>query len=236
MTLSTSLCPHTSFSEGRRCDRHGIFLPPEALPEPPTPKADDDWSPFTSRAGFELAEFLFAEAELSQKKTNKLLELWAATLIPHGDSPPIANHQDLHGQIDTIELGDVPWQCASLKYEHPLPTTVRPPEWMTTEYDVWYRNPREVIKNMLANSDFDGHVDYAPYQEFDGEKRQYGNVMSGDWSWRQSVRFFTLDASSDLTIPPPGYHCSESINSWFHVRSGHPWVRQNNSLCRHRTE
>jgi len=42
-------------------------------------KADNDWSPFASQAGFELAEFLFTNAELSQRKINNLLKLWAAT-------------------------------------------------------------------------------------------------------------------------------------------------------------
>ena len=179
-TYSALIVTLFSFFEGQRCDQRGTFLPPEAPPEPPTTKADDDWSPFTSRVGFELAEFLFAEAELSQKKIDKLLELWAATLAPHGDSPPIIDHQDLHRQIDAIGLGDVQWESASLKYNRPLPKTTRSPEWMTTEYDVWFRDPREVVKNILASPDFEGQIDYVAYQEFDGEQRQYGNVMSGD--------------------------------------------------------
>ena len=154
-------------------------------------KVDGDWSPFASRAGFELVEFLFTEAELSRKKIDKLLELWAATLVPYNDSPPTTNHQHLHQQIDAIELGDVRWENATLKFEGPLPKTTRPPEWKTTGYDVWFRNPREVIKNMLARTDFDGHINYAAYQEFNGEKRQYGNMMSGEWSWQQSVRLAT---------------------------------------------
>ena len=81
-----------SLPAGQHCDRHGTPVPPDAPPEPLTLKADDDWSPFTSRAGFELAEFMFADAELSQRKIDKLLKLWAATLIPHSDSPPIVNH------------------------------------------------------------------------------------------------------------------------------------------------
>lgn len=185
--ISLIITPSSSF-EGQRCDKHGVFLPPNTLPEIPTIKADDNWFPFTSRAGFELAEFLFTEAELSQKKIDKLLELWATTLVPHDDSPPIKNHQHLHQQIDMIELGDVRWENAVLKYNGPTPTTTRPPEWKTAEYNIWYRNPREVIKNILANTDFNGHIDYMAYQEFDGEKQQYGNVMSGKWSWRQSVR------------------------------------------------
>ena len=185
-----------SLSTGRCCDRNGVFVPPNAPREVPAAKAGGDWSPFTSRAGFELADLMFADAQLSQKKIDKILELWAATLVPHGDSPPIINHQDLYQQIDAIQLGNIQWESASLKYEGPRPRGIRHPEWKTAEYDVWYRNPREVIKCMLSSPDFDGHVDYVAYQEFDDERRQYGNVMSGDWAWRQSVRTLYILNSS----------------------------------------
>jgi len=177
-----------SFFTGHRCDRHGVLIPPDAPPEVLTTRADDDWSPFVSRAGFELAEFMFTDAELSQKKINKLLELWAATLVPHSDSPPIANHRNLHQQIDAVELGNVRWENACLRYKGLLPRATRPPEWKTVGYDVWYRDPRQIIKNILASPDLGGHVDYVVYQEFNGEKRQYSNLMSGNWAWRQSVR------------------------------------------------
>jgi hypothetical protein len=175
-------------SKAERCDRNGTHLPPGSPPELPAARADDDWSPFTSRASFELADFLFTEAQISQKKVDKLLEIWAATLVPHNDTPPFTNHQCLHQQIDAIRLGDVKWESATLKYNGPPPTTARPPEWKTTEYDVWYRNPRDVVKAILANTDFDGHIDYTPYQEFNEGKRQYSNMMSGNWAWRQCVR------------------------------------------------
>ena len=180
------------FFAGRRCNSDGVFVPPSTPPEPPPPKADNDWYPFTSRAGFKLADFLFTDAQLSQKKINHILKLWAATLVPHNDSVPIANHLDLHRQIDAIDLGDVQWEHTYLKYEGLLPRATRHPEWKTTEYDVWYRNPRQVIKNILARPDLEGHVDYVAYREFNDEKRQYGNLMSGDWAWRQSVRFVSL--------------------------------------------
>ena len=215
-----------SFFEGRRCNRYGTPVPPHAPPEIPTAKADSDWSPFSSRAAFELAGFVFADAELSQRKINNLLELWAATLVPHKDAPPFANHRELHHQIDSIEVGDVRWESAQLKYEGPLPRTTRIPEWKTTVHEVWFRDPRQVIKNILATTDFDGHIDYAAYREFSDNKRQYCNLMSGNWSWRQSVR-----ARPIHTILPAyryhclGCHCSGPFDARLHVRSNHLGVR-----------
>ena len=115
-----------------------MFVPVNAPPESPTLKANDDWSPFTSWVGFKLADFLFTDAELSQKKINHLLELWAATLVPHNDTVLISNYPSLHRQINAIGLSNIQWEHAYLKYEGSLPTETRLPEWMTTEYDVWY--------------------------------------------------------------------------------------------------
>ncbi|KAF9644453.1 hypothetical protein BDM02DRAFT_3157174 [Thelephora ganbajun] len=131
---------------------------------------------------------MFTDAELSLGKIDKLLELWAATLISHSNSPPITNHQDLHWQIDTIKLGNIQWENTRLRYEGPHPEMTRPPEWKTAQYDIWHRNPREVIKNILACPDLEGHVGYMVYQEFNGKQRQYSNLMSGDWAWKQSIR------------------------------------------------
>lgn len=137
--------------------------------------------------GFELADFIFTEAELSKKKANRLLELLAATLIPHGAKPSIRDHADLLRQVDSIPLGNVPWECFSLSYDGPPPETTHTPEWKTSEYEVWFRNPRDVIHGILGNPEFNGHIDYAAYQEFNDFQRQYSNMMSGDWAWRQSV-------------------------------------------------
>ena len=89
-------------------------------------------TPFTSQAGFKLADFLFADVQLSQKKINHLLELWATMLVPHNDFAPIANNLNLHQQIDAINLGNARWEHADLKYEDPLPRAICHPEWKTT--------------------------------------------------------------------------------------------------------
>ncbi|KAG2340120.1 hypothetical protein BDR05DRAFT_977427 [Suillus weaverae] len=75
---------------------------------------------------------------MSNKALDLLFDLMAAQLLKHNDSPPFADHKDLHKVIDATQLGDVPWQCLSVKY-------------MDKEYEVWYRDPHIMAHNMLAN-------------------------------------------------------------------------------------
>ena len=84
-------------------------------------------------------------------------------LVFHNTLPPIKDHTDLFQQIDSILLGDVPWESFSLSFDNPPPATTRPPEWKTTEYEVWFRNPREVIEGILGNPEFDSHTNYSAY-------------------------------------------------------------------------
>ena len=96
-----------------------------------------------------MANFIFTKAELSRKKTDHLLELWAATLNHQGIPSPIQNHQDLLQQIDSIPLRNVAWESFHIQYDGPLPETGQPPEWMVTEYDVWFRDPTKLSRASL---------------------------------------------------------------------------------------
>jgi hypothetical protein len=59
---------------------------------------------------------------------------------------------------------------------------------MENEYEIWFRDPRLLFKNMLANRDFHGFFDYAPFRQYDNKgNRQYEHLMSGDWAWKQAV-------------------------------------------------
>ncbi|TDL13740.1 hypothetical protein BD410DRAFT_817270 [Rickenella mellea] len=58
---------------------------------------------------------------------------------------------------------------------------------MEDEHVVWFRDPHNVIKNMLSNPDFHLEFDYAPFREEDANgQRRWGNFMSGDWAWNQA--------------------------------------------------
>jgi len=74
---------------------------------------------------------------MSASHIDALLDLWAATLEKHNDHPPFANHRDLYQTIDSIPLGDVPWQSFAVKFCGDKPDVNVPP-WMNGSYDVWY--------------------------------------------------------------------------------------------------
>ncbi|KAG1866709.1 hypothetical protein F4604DRAFT_1682781 [Suillus subluteus] len=89
--------------------------------------------------------------------------------------------------IDKTPLGGIKWQSFSVQYNGERPETDIPP-WMDQDFDVWYRDPRDVVHNMLANPDYAGELDYRPYHEFstDGDECQWKDFMSSDWAWAQA--------------------------------------------------
>jgi hypothetical protein len=89
--------------------------------------------------------------------------------------------------IDSIPLGDIPWEAFKLTYNGEVPET-NAPSWMKKDYEVWFRDPLEVMESQIGNPDFKGEIDYAPKQVLGKNgKRQFTDTMSGDWSWEQAV-------------------------------------------------
>ena len=147
-------------------------------------RPQEDWAPFDDKVQFELADFLFRNAELSASKVDTLLDLWTQSLSEFDAPGPMKDHRELHTLIDSSMLGDVPWQCMVTTFDkdsNALP-------WTQMTYEVWYRNPEIVVSNMLANLDFNGQFDVCPYIDLDEhQRRRWGNVMSGNIAWRHSV-------------------------------------------------
>jgi Plavaka transposase len=164
----------------------GEELPPDTPPSKSDPNPHD-WKPFDSRLQFELADFIFRRNQMSAGDINFILGLWAASLAVHNDKPPFSNAKDLYNTIDSTPLGDVPWQTFSLQHNGTKPTS-DVPSWMQAEYDVWFRDPKALVQNMLSNPDFKSDFDYAPFQEYtaDGTHR-FRDFMSGNWAWQQAV-------------------------------------------------
>ncbi|KAG2029184.1 hypothetical protein BDR03DRAFT_936876 [Suillus americanus] len=61
------------------------------------------------------------------------------------------------------------------------------PPWMKATYEVWFRDPRLLIHNILANPDFDGEIEYTPYRDYDDNNQCCFKIFfSGDWAWTQA--------------------------------------------------
>ncbi|OBZ73048.1 hypothetical protein A0H81_06618 [Grifola frondosa] len=148
--------------DGTPCDEDGNYLPPDTPPTFPPAPLPDDWSPYRNRVEFEAAGLLYTRDQMAGKRINDLMDLWTTTLLKYNDHGPFANSTDLYRTIDSTRLGT------------------------SSSYDVWFRNPRTVVQNMLANPDFDGEIDYGPFREFADGERRLKDFMSGDWAWKQA--------------------------------------------------
>ncbi|KAI6159829.1 hypothetical protein EDD17DRAFT_1887839 [Pisolithus thermaeus] len=150
---------------GRPCDSLGNFLPAGHPAEPLTNMRPDDWSPYSSRLEFELADFLFTRSQMSAANINELLNLWNASLLSTGGQPIFRDSGEMYKTIDSTPLGDVQWEKFSTSYTGERPTENVPP-WMNDTYDIWFRSPKEY--------------------ESATDSRQWEDFMSGDWAWKQA--------------------------------------------------
>ena len=148
----------------------------------------DDWTPYRNRVEFELADLLFRQLEIPAKKIDAVLDLWAATVLQLGGQPPFTNHKDLYRVIDNTSVGDVKWKTFNVGFNGEQQDGDSAP-WMSDSYEVWYRDPQEVVHNMLVSSEFSNEIDYVPYREYDAsnDQRHWQDFMSGDWAWEQAV-------------------------------------------------
>ncbi|KIK26114.1 hypothetical protein PISMIDRAFT_95284, partial [Pisolithus microcarpus 441] len=152
----------------RPCNENGEFLLPGAPPLPPSIKTNDNWSPYYNRLEFETTELLFQHCEISACQTDTLLDLWAASLLRYCDQPPFSDHKHLYKTIDSTPLGGVKWECFKINHLGEKPEVNAPP-WMDQDFDVWFRDPRLVIHNILGNPAFKDELDLQPFCEYSAE-------------------------------------------------------------------
>jgi hypothetical protein len=115
----------------------------------------------------------------------------------YGEQEPLfQSHREMYWMIDSISLGNAPWQSFAVKYTGPLPEN--PPTWMTAEYDIWHCDPLTVLESQIGNPDFAGCIDYAPKVVTDeAGEQEVSDLMSGQWAWDQCVciSFFYFHSS-----------------------------------------
>lgn len=131
---------------------------------------------------------------MSQGDINKLLDIWSlyqkqmAQRAGRDDveAGPFENYQGMYSSIDDIQQGSAPWKCFQMVVEENPPFDA--PEWQTTSYQVWYRDPATVISNILANPELAKDFSTTPYVQRNKQgTRQWCDFMSGNFAWRHAV-------------------------------------------------
>ncbi|KAG5221584.1 Transcriptional repressor TUP [Salix suchowensis] len=116
--------------------------------------------------------------------------------------PSFANHDDLYATIDSVKHGDSSWKSFSVLYNGKVDSTTNPACWMTETYEVWYRDLLAIMEKQLANLDFRYEIDYAPKLVHANGTRQYTDLMSGNWAWREANKI-AEDETCDGTMLVP---------------------------------
>lgn len=101
------------------------------------------------------------------------------------------SHQELYSLIDAIKQGEIPWNSFSVTYNGVRPQGNLPspqPAWMDEKYEIWFRDPLQVLESQIANPEYKGMIDFSPKRVYHKGKRQYNDLMSGNWAWDQAVR------------------------------------------------
>ncbi|KAJ7254999.1 hypothetical protein B0H12DRAFT_1016654 [Mycena haematopus] len=187
------------YLNGVPCDRDGNFLLPNSPPPVQERRAHGDFTPYEGRTDFNLADLLYRRVQMSAGAIDELMQNWAARPEFAGN-PPFADAEDLYNTIDATEIGHVPWESFSIRYNQPIaPGDVTP--WKTQDYIVHFRDPRQILHQQLANPDFKSEMDFAPKQVFFEGSREYEDFMSGNWAWQQA----------DIIVEDPATHGSTFV-------------------------
>ncbi|KAF8798346.1 hypothetical protein BYT27DRAFT_7123186 [Phlegmacium glaucopus] len=185
--------PHLT---GRPCDKDGNYLAPGMPPSPQSADAPISWDPFDDELQFRLGDFLYRKVEMSGGNIDELMDIWVSKKTESEDFSPFDSHEHMYATIDAITHGDAPWKSFTTSYAGEI--GLNPPSWQLHDYQVWFRDPSMVMKNMLDNPDFDQQIDYAPYVELDTSgQRCWSEFMSGNYSWRHSNDIFNNDPSTE---------------------------------------
>jgi hypothetical protein len=87
-----------------------------------------------------------------------------------------------------------------------IDTLPSPPQWACRPYhldgldaegqpqrvELWYRNPVELIKELISNPHFATGMAYRPRRNTRGTQRIYSEMQDGDWWWDMQVRLALL--------------------------------------------
>jgi hypothetical protein len=113
------------------------------------------------------------------------------------DSAPFKDHLHMYDKIDEIDVGEASWESYEIDLSDDVDELEDGP-WAHKTYTLHKQDTLQVTRSMLDNPEFDGHYDTRAYRRYTKHsstgkwERELSDVMSGQWAWQQSVRYFDL--------------------------------------------
>ncbi|KAF7798192.1 hypothetical protein EIP86_009409 [Pleurotus ostreatoroseus] len=175
---------------GRRL-REGVTLF-EALRQRRCADGDGDntYAPFADKAEWELARWLLRSG-LSQADIDKYLKLDITRERSHLS---FTNKRSFLQKIDALPRGPV-WECEI--WEAVGDELDEHGQKRTEELELWKRNPKDCIQELISNPAFRDILQYAPMQLFEderGEKPMYNEMWTAEF-WREIQKLLPKGAT-----------------------------------------
>jgi hypothetical protein len=132
------------------------------------------WGPFPSQADMDLAEWVKTET-VSEGAVSRLLAIHGL----HSLSLASKSSRDINDYVDKLP-GTTNFQHHEFKIDG-----------QHIPFDCFYRNALDLVKELLGDPTFAGHLLFHPVRQFTdkGKRcRQYTEWNTGEWAWEIQVR------------------------------------------------
>ncbi|TCD60331.1 hypothetical protein EIP91_010340 [Steccherinum ochraceum] len=138
-----------------------------------------EYGPFEDEEDWELGKFLMQN--LGVNKTGEFLKLGK---IKHGASPSFTTAKSLREKIDGLPQGPE-WYHEYITVQGDAAD--EDGVLMKEELELWRRDPLDLVRELIGNPMFNGHMAYAPEKVFagmEGDERVLDEMWTADWWWK----------------------------------------------------
>ncbi|KAG8948908.1 hypothetical protein FRC03_000539 [Tulasnella sp. 419] len=153
-------------------------LPFPAYREVQSKAGHKPWFPFDNREEWELAEW-FTTSGVSQTDIDRYLKM---KITRERTVPSFKNNYAFQNMLDKLPAGPK-FKCKAFTVVGDLMDEDDQP--LTEELELWWRDPLEVIKEMLSNVMLANEMHYKPVRVSDasGSERFYDEMWTATWWW-----------------------------------------------------
>ncbi|KAG6848387.1 hypothetical protein H0H93_000646 [Arthromyces matolae] len=148
----------------------------------------DVLGPFKDDAEWDLAKWLIKNVGHNQAE-----EFLNLQIITERAQLSYKNKNQFIDKIDSL-TGGTSWSCVEINAKGDLPDIEKDPTGQTMRHEtveLWFRDPVECVKELVANPAFQETMSYAPEKIFadaEGKMRVINEMNTGDWWWEIQKR------------------------------------------------